>query len=288
MEQINLDTCYCDEGHVGLDGFVVSSGEPSVDFEFVDGVFSEVSCGIKKLVVRDRILTVGFGRDDSDACLLHDTFTYGVAVVSLVCDDGLGSLHALPEQCQCLSAIGSFATGDDVMQGVAEGIAEQVYLTAEAAFGAAQCLCVLTATGSGSMLMSTHNSRVDHDPLAVGEAFAQALQNAVPQALTNPTTEACVNTFPRPKEVRQVRPRTARAQNPEHRLDHQSIIFWRTTPDQTFCITSFEPVCVNFFRAAQTASVNTSLSCCMTITCNQKRNISQSLLIIKVDFEETT
>ncbi|MGE9295588.1 MAG: hypothetical protein ACQKBV_04805 [Puniceicoccales bacterium] len=55
-----------------------------------------------------------------------------------------------------------------------------------------------------------------------------------------------MNTLPRAEEVRQVRPRAASTQNPEHRLDHQSVIFGRTTSNQVFCITGFEPVCVNF------------------------------------------
>lgn len=97
MKQINLDTCNGDKGHEGLDGFIVSRSEPAVVFEFVDGVFSEVSGCIKELVVSGGSLTVGLGRDDGGACLLHDTFTYGVAVVSLVGDDRLGPFHALPE-----------------------------------------------------------------------------------------------------------------------------------------------------------------------------------------------
>ena len=133
MEQINLDTGNGNKRDEGLDGFVVLGGKSSVVFELVDGIFGEESCCVKELVVRDGSLTVGLGRDDSGACLLHDTFTYGVAVVSLVLDDSLGALDTLPEQGQGLGAIGSLAAGDDVMQGVTESIAEQVYLTAEAA-----------------------------------------------------------------------------------------------------------------------------------------------------------
>ena len=132
--------------------------------------------------------------------------------------------------------------------------------------------------------MGTHHRRVDHEPLAVGEAIPQACQNVVPQTFPAPATKARIDTLPRPKEVRYIWPGTARAQNPEHGLHHHTVVLGRTTPPQILCITGLEPMRVNFFRTTQTGSVNTSLSCCMTITCNQNPEPYPSLFITKVQF----
>ena len=73
------------------------------------------------------------------------------------------------------------------------------------------------------MLVGPHDGGVDDQVFEVG-IFDQRIENTFPNALFCPPAEALENAVPVAKLWRQVALGRARASNPEHRIDEQTIV----------------------------------------------------------------
>ncbi len=76
--------------------------------------------------------------------------------------------------------------------------------------------------------MRPHNGGVDHHMLEV-RVIRQDLEKILPNALACPAAEAHEGAVPVPELGRQIAPRCARAQNPQHRIDKQAVVLSRPT-----------------------------------------------------------
>ena len=74
------------------------------------------------------------------------------------------------------------------------------------------------------MLVGAHDCGVDDQVLEIG-AFNQRVEDAFPNALLGPATEALENAVPVAKRWRQIAPWRACTRDPEHRVDEQAIVF---------------------------------------------------------------
>jgi hypothetical protein len=70
---------------------------------------------------------------------------------------------------------------------------------------------------------------VDHQPLIV-RIVNQNLQQFFPNALVTPTDKTAVRVAPAAIVRRQIAPRRARSQYPEHCIDKSAVIFGNTAP----------------------------------------------------------
>src|SRR5260370_7607435 len=77
-------------------------------------------------------------------------------------------------------------------------------------------------SGAGAVLMSAHNSGVDHHVLVV-VITRQQLENALENSVLGPSAEALVDDLPIPETLRQIAPRDTRPIPLQHRIDEQSI-----------------------------------------------------------------
>src|SRR5258708_19636709 len=78
-------------------------------------------------------------------------------------------------------------------------------------------------SGAGAVLMSAHDSGVDHHVFVVVIA-RQQLENALENPALGPSAEALVDDLPIPETLRQVAPRDTPPISVQHRIDEQSIV----------------------------------------------------------------
>ena len=78
--------------------------------------------------------------------------------------------------------------------------------------------------------MGSGNGGVDHRVFVVG-IVSQSLEKTLPNAAFRPAREAPVGVVPIAKALRQIAPRSARAEFPDHRLDEQTIATLAVAPD---------------------------------------------------------
>jgi hypothetical protein len=83
--------------------------------------------------------------------------------------------------------------------------------------------CALFFSGAGAVLMSAHDSGVDHHVFVVVIA-GQQLENALENLALGPSAEALVDDLPIPETLRQVAPRDTRPISVQHRINEQSIV----------------------------------------------------------------
>jgi len=77
------------------------------------------------------------------------------------------------------------------------------------------------------MLVGTNDGGIDEQLFHVGIA-TQHVGHALPDAAVTPTGEANICAMPVAQFARQISPRTACAQNPENRLDEETVVSRRT------------------------------------------------------------
>ena len=73
------------------------------------------------------------------------------------------------------------------------------------------------------MLVCSHDGGIDHDVLKIW-VLDQGLEKTLPNTFARPTIEAHEYAVPQAECWGQIAPRSARAQNPQHRIDKQPIV----------------------------------------------------------------
>jgi hypothetical protein len=81
------------------------------------------------------------------------------------------------------------------------------------------------------MLMRPHDGRVDHRVLVVG-IVRQGFEKILPNAVRRPTREALVGIAPAAEACRQITPRCADTEFPDHRVNEQAIAKIAITTDR--------------------------------------------------------
>jgi len=84
-----------DESEVTCRGFVVSGGEASGAFEFVETTLDLIAQGIDEAVYRDLLRAVGARGDDRCAAPSGHHVADGIGIVALVRDDYPGRWHVV-------------------------------------------------------------------------------------------------------------------------------------------------------------------------------------------------
>jgi hypothetical protein len=74
----------------------------------------------------------------------------------------------------------------------------------------------------GRILMGTYDRRVDDVTFAI-LLFGESFEHTSPNALTRPAAESRVDALPRSKTLREVSPRSAGPQDPDHPFNHSPI-----------------------------------------------------------------
>jgi hypothetical protein len=80
------------------------------------------------------------------------------------------------------------------------------------------------------MGMDLNVTGIDQEPLEIS-LTDQVLQKFFPKPLVSPSTKPPMGILPIPIIGRQIPPRTARAENPENRINKKSVVFGSASPD---------------------------------------------------------
>jgi hypothetical protein len=80
------------------------------------------------------------------------------------------------------------------------------------------------------MLMRSDDGGVDHHVFVVG-IVRQSLEKTLPNAALRPTRETRVRVLPAAEALRQITPRRARAEFPDHRLNKQPVAAIAVAPN---------------------------------------------------------
>jgi hypothetical protein len=206
--------------------FVIASAQTPVTFDSAEVIFNAMAPVIEPATEGPSPRAVLAARNASFPSETAYAFTQMIGVEPFVTDQSSASKQAkMRFNRMDLAALPWLKAQRN---SVAVTVDQRGELCIEASFGETDPLGKLATSGIGAVLVELDVGRVDKTCCAPS-SLRQDRQHLRPQAARNPSAPPTVHARPICKPIRHVPPSNPGTQNVEHRLQHQPIIFGRSS-----------------------------------------------------------